>query len=130
MLTGLMVEFGVIPVIGRRPIERLQVGEALGAGERAGNIFAHRPPRRRLVDVAFAPEVLEGSVADGALGWALGVEMAQVNPELPEQPLFIPIAHVGQEPVPRGLLRPEIARHPVRRLMPQRRQHSLARSHG
>ena len=52
--------------------------------------------------------------------------MAQVNPKLPEQTLSVRIAHVGQEPVPRRLLRPEIARHPVRLLVPQRRQDSLA----
>ena len=119
VLSSLLFEGRIVPIIGRRPIERLQVSEALGPCERAGNVFAHRAPGRGLIDIALAPEVLEDAFANGALGWTLGVEMAHVDAELPEQSLSIGIAHMGQKAVPRGLFRPEIAGHPVRLLVAQ-----------
>ena len=123
---ALRLELRAVEAIRRRPRERLQFREAGRAGQRALGILAHRSPRRLLIDVAFAPEVLEQAVAHLAFRRRGRFQMPHVHAERVEQPVLIGVADVGEQPVHRRRFGPEIARRAIGLFVPQRGEDAFA----
>src|SRR5664279_4368745 len=94
---ALLLELRSIQAVRRRPVEDLQLGEALRAGQRALAVLPQRAPWSRLVNEPLAPEVLEDAATDRAFGGRRGIEVPHIDAERVEQFVLIAMPNMGEQ---------------------------------